>query len=354
MLCFAAMPERVAALAPFTFPSVRGNAITVDRITRGLRERGVDLRLWDLSTMPAAAIEAEVEAYRPTLIHAFHAFRVGPVALRLARRAEIPLVVTMTGTDANHDLVDPARAEVIRRVLEGTRSITVFHVSIAKRIGAARPDLAARVMVIPQSVRLERGEPFDLDARWRTPPDRTLVLFPAGIRMVKDPLLPLVPFDRLILRHPRARLVYAGPVLDPELGDELRRALHDRPWAYHVGELPHRQMASLLAQSDLVLNCSISEGGMANSILESLAMGRPVLASDIEGNRSLIEHGVTGLLFRDAAEFEAQAERLLVDPALRARLGAAGRDHVERLYPSGREIDGYLDAYRRMIPVPSA
>lgn len=339
----------IAVLAPFTFPSVRGNAITVDRITEGLRARGLEIRVWDLSTVAAPMIEAGVEAYRPALIHAFHAFRVGSLALTLAKRIGIPLIVTMTGTDANHDLVDPARAGTVRRVLEGADAITVFHATVAERVRGQMPCRSTRLIVIPQSVRMTLSEPFDLEAHWRVPSDRTLVLFPAGIRMVKNPLLPLAAFDRVVRRHPETRLLYAGPILDPALGEELRRALLDRPWAHHIGAVPHRQMASLLSQSDVVLNCSISEGGMANSILEALAMGRAVLASDIEGNRSLIEPGVTGLLFRDTTGLEACAEQLLVDSSLRARLGAAGREHVMRLYPPGREIDGYLDAYRAAI-----
>jgi glycosyltransferase involved in cell wall biosynthesis len=91
---------------------------------------------------------------------------------------------------------------------------------------------------------------------------------------------------------------------------------------------------------------------MANSVLEALTMGRAVLAADIEGNRSLIEDGVTGLLFQGEGELEAQAERLVADPALRARLGAVGRARVAALYPPEREISGYLDIYRRLVPVP--
>jgi glycosyltransferase involved in cell wall biosynthesis len=113
-------------------------------------------------------------------------------------------------------------------------------------------------------------------------------------------------------------------------------------------------MASLLFRADVVLNCSISEGGMANSVLEALALGRAVLASDIAGNRSLITPGVTGLLFRDDAEFEGEAEELIRDPALRDRLGRAGRELVERLYPIAREIDGYLAVYKSLAPVLSA
>ncbi|MBI1962100.1 MAG: glycosyltransferase family 4 protein [Candidatus Rokubacteria bacterium] len=345
------MPGRVALLTPFAPPSVRGNAVTVARVARGLRARGVELRVWDLSVTPEAAVEAAVEAYRPALVHAFHAWRVGPLALRLARRAELPLVVTLTGTDANLDLFDPERAPAVRRVLESAARLTVFHASIAERVAGALPDLRARIVVVPQAVSLARGERFDLSARWPLPPGRVLFVFPAGLREVKRPRLPLGPLDRVVARRPEVRMLYAGPILDPDEGDALLRALAARPWARHVGAVPHAQMASLLEQADVVLNCSRSEGGMANSILESLALGRAVLASDVEGNHSLVEDGVTGLLFRDEAELAANAERLAADPALRARLGAAGRALVLARYPEAREIDGYLDVYRRLVPV---
>ena len=107
-------------------------------------------------------------------------------------------------------------------------------------------------------------------------------------------------------------------------------------------------MASLLAQGDVVLNCSVSEGGMANSILEAQALGRAVLVSAVPGNRALVEDDVTGLTFSDDGELNAKARRLAGDAALRTRLGQAGRAFVEREYPITREIDGYLDVYRRL------
>ncbi len=345
------MNLRVALLTPFGVPSVRGNAVTVDRIAQGLSERGVEVRVWDLAVTPETTIESEVAAYRPGLVHAFHAYRVGPLALRLARRAETPVVVTITGTDANHDLFDAERAAVVRRVLEGAVAIAVFHESMRRRIAGALPDLAARITVIPQSVRLPDGEPFDLGARWPLPPDRVLFLFPAGIRMVKQPRLPLRPFDRLVAGRPVARLLYAGPILDPDEGAALLRDIATRPWARYVGAVPHAQMRSLLEASDVVINASISEGGMANSVLEAMAVGRPVLASDIDGNRPLVEDGVTGFLFRTEDELEKGARRLLDDPGLRRRLGDAGRAKLDRLYPHEREIDGYEALYRQLSQV---
>jgi glycosyltransferase involved in cell wall biosynthesis len=109
-------------------------------------------------------------------------------------------------------------------------------------------------------------------------------------------------------------------------------------------------MAALLELSDVVLNCSLSEGGMANSVLEALSLGRTVLAADIAGNRSLVEDGVTGFLFGTPEELAAKADRLLRDPDLRARLGVAGRERVNARFGADRETDGYLATYMRLAP----
>jgi hypothetical protein len=347
----ASMPARVAILTPFASPSVRGNAVTVTRVALGLRERGVELRVWDLATTAAATVEADVEAYRPALIHAFHARRVGPLAARLAGRIHVPLVVTLTGTDANHDLVDPERATGVRSVLDGAARVTAFHETIVTRVAAAMPALRERLIVVPQAVRLPAGEAFDLGARWPLPSSRVLFVFPAGVRAVKRPTFPLAPLGRAVAVVPEIRLAYAGPLLDPDVGDSLLRALAMRPWARHIGAVPHPAMASLLSQADVVLNCSISEGGMANSVLEALSLGRAVLASDIEGNRSVVDDGSTGFLFRDEAELERRAAELARDPVLRERLGRAGRELVARRYPPEREIEGYRAVYGSLVPV---
>jgi L-malate glycosyltransferase len=344
----------LALLTPFASPSVRGNAITVERVAQGLRERGRELRVWGLSGASEAAVAAEVEAYRPDLVHAFHALLTGPLGLTLAGRLGVPLVVTLTGTDANHDLLDPGRGPRVRQVLEGAAAITGFHGSILAHVAGVLPAVRSRLVAVPQAARFFAEASFDLAGRWALPPGRVLFVFPAGIRAVKAPRLPLGPLDALAAADARVRLAFAGPIIEPELGAALEADLAARPWARYLGQVPHAEMASLLEQADVVLNCSISEGGLANSVLEALALGRAVLASDIPGNRGLIVEGVTGLLFRDTRELTAQAGRLAADAALRARLGSAGRALVERAYPVEREIDGYLEVYRSLASTPSA
>ena len=335
--------RRVAMLTPFAFPSPTGNAVTVERIASGLSTRGIEPRVWDLSAGDAATVEREVSRWRPALVHAFHAFHAGPLGARVAHLLGLPLVVTLTGTDANHDLSDAQRGPTVRAVLEGAAAITVFHRSVAARISAARPELAARVVVIAQSVSF-RSPDGPLPPRAAGP----VMLFPAGIRPVKRPLMPLGPLDAVAARHSGFELHYVGPVLDAEEGGKLFLGLASRPWCRYLGAVPHARMPALLRAADVVLNCSISEGGMSNSVLEALTLGRAVLASDIEGNRALIEEGVTGLLFSDATELAAQAERLLEDGELRARLGAEGHSRAVGFRPEA-EIDGYVRLFDTLV-----
>jgi glycosyltransferase involved in cell wall biosynthesis len=212
------------------------------------------------------------------------------------------------------------------------------------------PEMAVRLVVVPQGVVFEPAAGhWPIAAALQRAPG-PLILFPAGLRKVKQPALPLEPLDRLRPQHPGLELLYVGPIVDPAEGETFVRSLAAHPWARHLGAVPHNRMPALLELADVVLNCSLSEGGMANSVLEALALGRAVLASNIPGNRSIVEDGVTGFLFDSPDELAAKADRLLTDPDLRARLGEAGRERVSARYGADREIDGYLAAYTRLAP----
>ena len=74
--------------------------------------------------------------------------------------------------------------------------------------------------------------------------------------------------------------------------------------------------------------------GLPNSVMEAMAAGRPVVASDIGGNNDLIEHGVNGALFPigDASELCAQLGRLINEPDQCQRLAKAGRQSIVDQY----------------------
>lgn len=338
---------RIALATPVAFPSTQGNAVTVERLSRGLRARGVEVDVLDLSRVAAGEVEARLAALHPEAVHAFHAFRGAPAVRAYARVRGIPLAVSLTGTDVNIDLVHEDRRADTTASIREARALVVFHESIRAKVAREVPEAASRIEIIPQSVVLDDppGDPPGLPARVS---GEVRLLLPAGIRRVKNVRFPLAPLGRLARRHP-IRFLVAGPIIEADEGARFLRALDGVGWATYLGEVPHERMAALLDRVDVVVNTSFSEGGMANSVLEAMSRGRAVLASDIEGNRSVIEPEVDGLLFADAAGFERQAERLVGDAGLRRRLGAAACGKIARLYSPEREIEAYLALYRRLL-----
>jgi glycosyltransferase involved in cell wall biosynthesis len=104
-------------------------------------------------------------------------------------------------------------------------------------------------------------------------------------------------------------------------------------------ECPGHQadVAALYAGADIAVLPSYREG-LPKSLLEAMASGLPIVATDTSGCREVVADGVNGLLVpvRDARALADAILRLARDPALRARMGAAGRARVEREF--GHEV----------------
>jgi glycosyltransferase involved in cell wall biosynthesis len=101
-----------------------------------------------------------------------------------------------------------------------------------------------------------------------------------------------------------------------------------------------------MAAMDVVLLCSKTEG-MPLVPIEAMAAGRPAVVTDVGGCREAVADGETGYVVPpgEAAPLAEALGRLLGDPALRARMGAAGRARFERLFSLDRMVRAYQAAY---------
>ena len=120
--------------------------------------------------------------------------------------------------------------------------------------------------------------------------------------------------------------------------------------------LGHREGAArLLAGMDMFVLPSVSEG-MSNTLLEAMAASVPVVASDVGGNREIVQDGNHGLLFAngDEAGLRTRLERLAADPALRARLARAGYERVLRDFSIRAMISQYEELYQRVFHAQGA
>lgn len=91
--------------------------------------------------------------------------------------------------------------------------------------------------------------------------------------------------------------------------------------------------------------------GIPNSLIEAMAAGKPVVASAVDDIPELVQDGKTGLLFEsnNVKELTATLARLVDDAALRAQLGAAGRQRIEQEFDLKRQAEEYRQLYRSLL-----
>ncbi len=94
--------------------------------------------------------------------------------------------------------------------------------------------------------------------------------------------------------------------------------------------------------------------GLPNVLMEAQSQGLPCVATDVSGIPELIEDGVTGLLVppRDRDALAHALTRLVGDPGLRARLGAAGRERTLRDFALERGIDRLVERFDGTVVPP--
>jgi len=116
---------------------------------------------------------------------------------------------------------------------------------------------------------------------------------------------------------------------------------------------PVDNVRGVLAAADLFCLASGFEG-MSNSLMEAMALGLPVIASDIPPNRELIRPGECGLLVPagDRAAFAREMRRLQQDSELAARLGNAARVRMLSEFSVERMVSAHVALYRALLASP--
>lgn len=242
------------------------------------------------------------------LVHA-HWLYSGLAALATGK----PYVVQPWGTDVQ--LARKARW-LVRPVVRRARLAIVASTALAD---AARELGAREVRVIPSGVEI----PEEVDQ----PEEPPHVLFVGRLSPEKG-ILELVEAARGL------PLVVVG---DGPLRTRVPEAL---------GFVPHEQLGAYYERAAVVCVPSRREGyGMVCA--ETMAHGRPVVASAVGGLLDLVEDGVTGLLVPpgDIAALHTALERLLGDTELRARMGAAARERAQERFSCGAAAAATAAAY---------
>ena len=149
-------------------------------------------------------------------------------------------------------------------------------------------------------------------------------------------------------------LLQAFALLDASLGARLVLCGHRMDTPTHrrlAAQAPHPErilfpgyredVLELVAAADVKVLPSIYGESLTKAAFEAMAVGTPVLLTDIPGNRELVEHGVSGWKVppRDPAAIARALERLLPDAALRERLSRAAHERLDTVLSHRRTVD---------------
>jgi len=210
------------------------------------------------------------------------------------------------------------------------------------------------------SIRLVAGSGVDTDLLKPLPEPEGPITIGIAARMLEDKgIRPLVEAQALLRKKGlNTQLLLAGdydPTNRSAIKIEELQAFARQPGVEWLGHI--EDIAALWARCHIAALPSRREG-LPKALLEAASLGRPLVATDVPGCRDVAVDGETGLLVPvdDAKALASAIETLVHDPALRAKLGQAGRRRVEKLFSStaiGTEISAiYRDMAELRIADP--
>jgi glycosyltransferase involved in cell wall biosynthesis len=276
-----------------------------------------------------------------THLHAHFGTIAAGVARLAARIAGVTYSVTLHAKDIFHeDVVDE---ELAARISDAAAVVTVSDFNeryLRERYGDATGNL----------VRIYNG--IDLDAFTASrPDDRPPLVVGVGRLVEKKGFHHLV--DALALLRDRGRpirleLVGGGPE-EQALRTRVAALDLDDQVTFHgpltQAETRDRVRAAAVLAAPCVVGLDGNRDGLPTVILESLALGTPVVATPVTGIPEAVLHGQTGLLVPegDVVALADALDRLVEDAGLRCRLAEQGRRHVEDQFDT-RKNTGLLHA----------
>jgi len=287
--------------------------------------------------VPLAGFELRraLRAWRPDLVHCHNPGMAAVTSLATLRGRRPQALVSVHG-------VPEADWPAAARVLRFARLPVV---ACGPGVGTALAEHGAHVLAtIPNGVSPAppAADRATLEREWNLPPGRSLVMSVGRLVPAKNHALAI----RALAEVPDAVLAIVGEgPLRAELETEAQKqGVTDRVVFTGLRE----DARSPLGAADVVVACSRAEG-LPMAVLEALAAGRALVATNVRGLRELLSHGRDALLVPedDAPALAAAVRRVLEDRTLGQKLGSNARQLAAR-YTEEAMVAQYLALYARL------
>ena len=156
--------------------------------------------------------------------------------------------------------------------------------------------------------------------------------------------------DRSLGKSIRLMIVGDGPQLEALQSKIEKAGLSDLVWL--PGALD--EIPNMIREMDIFVLPSRNEG-ISNTLLEAMACGKPVVATNVGGTPEILHDGHTGFLV-DANRVDEMVSKIrdyVRNPRLRVLHGNAARERVLSSFSLDVMVEKYIEAYDRLIGFPN-
>lgn len=354
--CARAVSAQRAGYQVYVLTRVRGDADKIKQL--GLRLIPIELERHGINPftelLTLFRVAGVYRQIRPDLVHHFALKPIvhGSLAAKLAGvgrlvNAPVGMGFVFSSRSLQARLLRPLLRLLLHWVLNPPRSRVVFENA---------DDLRAAVrdkLVTPASAVLIRGAGVDLQRfRPRSPLSNQIRVLLVARMLWDKGVGEFVDAARMLARRGvEAQFVLVGapdPGNPAAVAEAMLRQWHAEgvvDWMGHRADIPE-----LLEQTRILCLPSYREGA-PKSLLEALAAGRAIVATDVEGCRDIVVHGENGLLVppRNAVALADALEQLIRDPQLCRSFGQAGRERAKVLFATELIEAQTLGVYREIL-----
>jgi colanic acid/amylovoran biosynthesis glycosyltransferase len=306
---------------------------------------------WQISAAELRELLSVLSETRARLLHIYFG-HIAVHLLPLIRAWKNPSIVSFHGADVMVDMNKPAYREATLQMLDAVTLILVRSESLRRAV----TDLGCD----PEKIEIQRtGIPLqEFPFRERAVPKNDEWRFMQAGRLIEKKGLPVTlrAFSTFLKQHPNARLTIAGegPLL-PEL-QKFARELGVTDRVSFKGFISQEKLREIYYRSQIFLHPSQTgqdgnQEGIPNSMLEAMATGLPVFATEHGGIPEAIDNGVSGVLVPERDD-EALARALLnaaQDPGLLWRIGHEGSSAVRKNFDLCTQAQRLEEIYLNLL-----
>ncbi|TWI86205.1 glycosyltransferase involved in cell wall biosynthesis [Chitinophaga japonensis] len=308
-------------------------------------EKAFDIRVWK-------QVKRFMQQQQVDIVHV-HGTRANTNVLWAARSLRLPLVYTIHGWSFHeglHPVMKRARIAAERFITQ--RAQVNICVSESNRRTGLQAFGRFRAEVVKNGVNLQKFDPAadypDVKAAFGIPAHHLVVGYIARMTLQKDPLNMIRAFAAAAQQAKDITLLMVG-------GGELQQPARDAAQALGISDRVvfqdfRQDVPAVLRAMDIYCLPSLWEG-FPIGVLEAMAMGKAVIASDVDGTREAVAHGENGLLVppADPAALTAAILRLAADRPLRERLQQKAVETIRSTYNVAGMTRKIEDIYSKLL-----